>query len=359
MKLTDLFNFICNSNLSSIVLTIISIILAYLAYKQDRRAMKLQVKLAEFGGVFDKPDLEILLYNQPLKVRYYIFLPFINEGIFQFPFRFSITNTGKNRARNVEFSVKGSTNIIPNENMDFIITESSFSKFKYKVINNTPNITTLVFHSDYIEQNTIVQYTLETILSESSDNIYTDTFETKDNKLLNVKYRLGFAYLVDLWLTAENHSPVTKQMEFVLIDNSNESILDYFKSESEDNYKKHQEMFKKLSPFKKLKYFLSRDNSLMPKLKDIRIIYLKDHEGIKDTINIIKNISIAQGIIGSDGFLFLPFLNYNGYPPKKKIVYRYIRLYTNWILESITILIFTSDNIFLAIMPPISLIFHF
>lgn len=214
----------------------------------------------------------------------------------------------------MELSIKGSTDIIQNENMTFYKQEANFSKLDYKTISNTPHITTLCFHTDYVEQKTAVQFIIETPLNSATDNIYTNSFETKDNKFVEVSYRLSFAFVIDVWLTSESHKPITKQFNIVLIDCSNATILEHFKKESEDKNKEHKDKLSKFNLFEKFMYYFARNHPLKPTIDYINIIYLPDDIIANENINKVDKINIAQGVISSDGFLSLPFLNYNGYP---------------------------------------------
>lgn len=307
----------CNSEILNILFSILTIIFAYLAFRQDKKAMKLQIEIAKREGALDRPNLELSLFKKPIRSnKYYLFLPFQNNNIFQFPFKFVISNTGTKRAKNVEFNIKGSTAIIHDFN-EFTKQEYNFSNIKHKLISLSDFINMLCFHIDYIDQKGAIELILKTHITAPTDNLYNDDFKTKDNQLINVTYRINYMYQIDLWLTAENHKPSTSQFYISFIDSSHDSILEYFKNKSISNYEKYKDKQRNHNWLTRILQRILSGSSQKPTIDIINIIYLDNTPDLVDNISVVNRFITSQGAISSDGFLALPFLKYSGYPGKK------------------------------------------
>lgn len=300
----------------SIFFASFSVILGYAAYSQNRKANRLQENIAKLQGIYDKPQLDLLVFNRPIASNYIYAIPFNKKSVFV-PLNLLLSNNGSIRAKNVELYINSPNEIIPHEIMKLKKVENSFKNTEFKILSTTAYKTTCGFQTESLEQKNSMSIQFDLALRTSTINKKGSTiFTTKDNVEAEAKYIISYLYDIKIWAYSENHSPISKEIKISVLDTSENNLKDYFKNIAIENEKQHNEKIEKLNKLQRIKISLNPKSHLRPKLLDICLITSDDfvENDANPNLTIIKSVEISFGVQGTDGFTFIPHLNMNGYP---------------------------------------------
>lgn len=305
----------------SLILAFVAILLGYAAYHQSKKNNILQKKIAQLQGIYDKPQLDILLYDKPLVTEYIYAFPFKEKGAFIVPLKLTLANNGNFRAKNIEFYINSSNELIPHEIMKLKTSNNSFTENQFKILSKTENKTTCGIQIEHLEQKNGMNMEFHLPIKSSTVEIRGNTVvTTPDNVQSKIEYTYSYSYNINLWAHSENHSPISKELGISVFDTSSKTLREYFREKALENEKQHIAEIKKLSKLQKIKYYLNPNHKLKPQLFNICYITSNefvDHESLPK-LNNVKSLEIGFGAYSTDGFIFINSLKLNGYQWQQK-----------------------------------------
>jgi len=298
------------------ILAILTIIISIIAIFQSRKNYNLQNRIAHLQGVYKSPQLDLKIYNKSIVNEYYFAFPFSKHGAFIVPLKFYLTNTGTSKATNIEIYINASNELLPPDLMEIETNANTFSEAKTKKIRLSEHKTTYAIKMDYLENGGTGFIPLYLPLKSSTVNIknlYTHNF--RDNEQITFEYGFSYSYNLKIWAYSENHSPISEEISIIVVDTSEKTLKDFFIEKAKEKKEKHNANLSELTKIQKLKYYMSKNHKLNPKISNICYITSNDFQEDKLLKKVFypNKLEIGYGVIASDGFTLIGPLSLYGY----------------------------------------------
>lgn len=296
----------------SLIFGIVATLLTIITIIQTFRANKFAKKSAVAQRVFQKPNLQIEVYGSSDIEDFIIALPLGDQKLIEMPLKYTLLNSGKVSAKEIEIYVRMSKDLRYGGHGELVVQGGSEKDMKVAVASETENLKTIVttlksLHPDQsLPISDVITITSSTIIKESV------SIETADRKG-SLEYKLEFVYAIDILISQADQPPITKRISLSIIDTSERPAKDYFDEYNQESSKEYQSELAKLSLVSRLKQGWNRAD----KIKKIKLLIIdqssyQENEIFPAVFTLkVGSMKMCEGVKHAQGY-FIPAINVLG-----------------------------------------------
>lgn len=293
----------------SLFFGIIATLLTIITIIQTYRANKFAKKSAIAQGIFQKPNLQIEIYGDSDTEDFIIALPLEYQKVIEMPLTYTLHNSGEISAKEIEIYVRMNKNLRYGGHGEYVGIGSKAKKWKVAVANETENMITMVTTINNLHPNQ--RLVISDMISINSSTIYNNSgsAKTADNVDVTFKYRVVFAYAIDIIISQSNQSPITKRISLSIINTSERTVKDYFDEYNQVQLQGYRERIAKLHLFARLKQVWFRRGEI----KKVKLLIIDQSSYKENQINPahvfnVHSMEMCEGFKDAQGYC-IPAVN--------------------------------------------------